>query len=154
MTVKMKDIAIYGAGGFGKEVACVIKKINEKISTWNIIGFFDDGIEKGTQISHFGPVLGNITDLNNWSKPLSIAFAIGVPQIIKSLVQRIGNSFIDFPNIVHPDSALADLQTFKIGRGNIITRGCTFSCDVTIGDFNQFFLIPRKIKFDSSCRIL
>ena len=44
----MKDIAIYGAGGFGKEVACIINKINEKDHTWNIIGFFDDGVDKET----------------------------------------------------------------------------------------------------------
>ena len=38
----MKDIAIFGAGGFGREVACLIKRINEKEPTWRFIGFFDD----------------------------------------------------------------------------------------------------------------
>ena len=38
----MKDIAIYGAGGFGKEVACLIKRINEQEPTWKLVGFFDD----------------------------------------------------------------------------------------------------------------
>jgi hypothetical protein len=28
----MKDIAIYGAGGFGREVACLIRIINKKNS--------------------------------------------------------------------------------------------------------------------------
>jgi sugar O-acyltransferase (sialic acid O-acetyltransferase NeuD family) len=134
----MEDIAIYGAGGFGKEVACVINKINEKKNKWNIIGFFDDGFEKGIQLSHFGSVLGNINDLNSWEKPISIVFAIGKPKTIKFLIENINNPNVDFPNIIHPDSALADPQTFKIGKGNIVTRGCTFSCDVTIGDFNQF----------------
>jgi sugar O-acyltransferase (sialic acid O-acetyltransferase NeuD family) len=134
----MKDIAIYGAGGFGKETACIIKKINEQDSTWNIIGFFDDGVIKGIQISHFGPVLGNVNDLNAWEKPLSIVFAIGEPKIIKFLFEKIDNPNVDFPNIIHPNSSLADPQTFNIGKGNVITRGCTFSCDVTIGDFNQF----------------
>lgn len=42
----MKDIAIYGAGGFGREVACLIERINKARETpiWNFIGFFDDGI--------------------------------------------------------------------------------------------------------------
>ena len=39
----MKDIAIYGFGGFGREVACVIQAINEIEPTWNLVGFFDDG---------------------------------------------------------------------------------------------------------------
>ena len=40
----MKDIAIYGAGGFGREIACLIQMINksEKKPKWNIVGFFDD----------------------------------------------------------------------------------------------------------------
>jgi len=135
----MKDIAIYGAGGFGKEVACIINKINSIYNTWNFIGFFDDdGIKKETKISHFGPVLGNVTDLNAWRKPLSIVFAVGEPKTIKFLVDEIENPDVDFPNIIHPDSALADPQTFRIGKGNLITRGCTFSCDLTIGDYNQF----------------
>ena len=44
----MKKIAICGAGGFGKEVACILNLINEKQPTWELVGFFDDGKEKGT----------------------------------------------------------------------------------------------------------
>ena len=40
----MKDIAIYGAGGFGREVACLLRRINEQAPKWNLIGFFDDDI--------------------------------------------------------------------------------------------------------------
>ena len=63
----MKQIAIYGAGGFGREVACLLNKINEVEPTWELVGFFDDGIEKGTQVSHFGKVLGGIDELNAWT---------------------------------------------------------------------------------------
>ena len=57
----MKDIAIYGAGGFGKEVACLINRINEKDPSWNLIGFFDDNpAKKGQMVSHFAPCLGGI----------------------------------------------------------------------------------------------
>ena len=45
LSEKMTDIAIYGAGGFGKEVACLIERLNARRSTWNFIGFFDDGKE-------------------------------------------------------------------------------------------------------------
>ena len=42
----MKDIVIYGAGGFGREIACLLNLINEKTPEWNIIGFLDDKIIK------------------------------------------------------------------------------------------------------------
>lgn len=135
----MKDIAIYGAGGFGKEVASMIlNKINAIEPTWNIVGFFDDGIEVGTEISHFGKCLGGLDVVNSWKTPLSIAFAIGSAAVLKKLVSNIDNPNIDYPNLIHPNCDFADLESMKMGRGNVIMKNVTFSCDVTIGDFNQF----------------
>ena len=107
----MKKIAIYGAGGFGREVACLLNKINEVKLTWELIGFFDDGLAIGTEVSHFGNVL-------------------------RSIVSKIFNQNVDFPNIIAPTVYFSDPETFNIGRGNIIQKHCSFSCDVTIGDFN------------------
>lgn len=134
----MKKIAIYGAGGFGKEVACILNLINEKNPTWELVGFFDDGKEKGMVVSHFGSILGNLHDLNLWPEPISIAFAVGSPAILQKLVTGITNPNIDFPNIVHPEAFFADKKSLQIGQGNVIVRGCSFSCDVSIGNFNQF----------------
>lgn len=132
----MQNIAIFGAGGFGKEVACIIEKINEKKPTWNFLGFFDK-IEKGTEISSFGKILGGISELNQWETPISIVFAIGNGQTISRIFGQIDNDNVDFPNIIHPEVFFAHPASFKIGKGNVIVRGCTFSVDVTIGDFNQ-----------------
>ncbi len=134
----MKDIAIYGAGGFGKEVACILSLINKKKSQWNLLGFFDDGKPTGTKISHFGKVLGNLNDLNSWKENISIVFALGDPNSLNSLVEKVTNNNIDFPNIIHPYAFFADEKSLNIGKGNVIVRACSFSCDVTIGNFNQF----------------
>lgn len=133
----IKDIAIYGAGGFGREVACLINRINEVEPTWNLVGFFDDDASlKGKQISHYGPYLGGMDGLNNWKNPLAVVVAVGSPKAVKCIVERIENQKIEFPNIISPDFKIADSETFQIGRGNIIQRGCSVSCDVAIGDFN------------------
>lgn len=132
----MQKIAIYGAGGFGREVACLLNIINKREPTWDFIGFFDDGRYKGEQVSHFGPVLGGIDELNNWEEKLAVAIAIGSPKTIKSIVEKIKNDRIYFPNIIHPSFVIVDVQTFTIGHGNIIQGGCYVSCDVCIGDFN------------------
>ncbi len=133
----MKDIAIYGAGGFGREVACLINRINEVEPTWNLVGFFDDDASlKGKQISHYGPYLGGMEELNNWENPLAVVVAVGSPKAVKSIVERIENRNIVFPNIIHPNFVINDPETFHIGIGNIIQRGCFVSCDVTIGNFN------------------
>ena len=133
---ELKKIAMYGAGGFGREVACTINKINEIEPTWNLIGFFDDGVEKGKMVSHFGPVLGGIDDLNAFQEEINLVIAIGNPATVKKVFEKISNKKIDFPNLIHPSVYYADKETFEIGRGNILQRECSMSCDVRLGDFN------------------
>lgn len=132
----MKDIAIFGAGGFGREVACLIKRINNDAPTWNLIGFFDDGKSEGVDVIHSKKVLGGIDALNNWDKELAVVIAIGNPNVVKTIVGRITNANIFFPNIIHPQVNFSDKESFSIGHGNIIQRDCSFSCNVTLGNFN------------------
>lgn len=133
---ELKEIAIYGAGGFGREVACTINKINEIEPTWNLVGFFDDGVEKGKIVSHFGPVLGGMQELNAWPSKINVVVAIGNPNTVKKVVEKIDNANVEFPNLIHPDVACSDKETFSIGKGNIVQTCCRFSCDVKVGNFN------------------
>lgn len=132
----MKDIAIYGAGGFGREVACLIQWINEASPVWNLIGFFDDGKIKGTPVSHFGKVIGGIVELNQYDRPLSVVIAVGNSDVVQRLHDAILNANIEFPNIIAPDFIVRDSLTFKIGEGNIIQGRSSMTCDVSIGNFN------------------
>lgn len=137
ITDNMKDIAIYGAGGFGREVACLLKRINEEEPTWNLIGFFDDNIElKDKMVSHYGLCHGGINELNKYDKDINIVVAVGNPIVTKKIVDKINNHNISFPNIIHPSTKCADEETLCIGKGNIVQGDCFFSCDVKIGDFN------------------
>lgn len=131
----MKDIAIYGFGGLGREVACVIRKINEVSLTWNIIGFFDDGEPVGSECK-YGKVLGNIDTVNEWKESLSVVIAIATPKYLKAISRKIINPQIDFPNIIAPGVLFLDEDSVFIGKGNVITFGCRFSCGVSIGNFN------------------
>lgn len=133
----MKDIAIYGAGGFGKEVACLINKINEQQPTWNLIGFFDDNPSvKGKMISHYGMCLGGMKELNNWPSELSVVIAIGNPRSLRVVREKMVNVKLNYPNVIAPDFGVSDSDTLKMGEGNIIGYGCGVSCDVHIGNFN------------------
>ncbi|WP_300702267.1 serine acetyltransferase [Bacteroides sp.] len=133
----MKDIAVYGAGGFGREVACLLNRINSTEAQWNLIGFIDDVKNVGDE-NEYGKVLGGIDYLNSYSQELNVVIAIGSPHGVASIASKICNDNIVFPNIIHPDFNIVDPKTFKIGKGNIIQGGCSVSCDVAIGDFNVF----------------
>ena len=97
----MKDIAIFGAGGFGREVACLIKRINmQHPNTWNFIGFFDDDEGIWGTKNEYGAVLGGIDKLNAWNKDLALVITIGNPQILHKIVDGITNQNIIYPNII------------------------------------------------------
>ena len=102
----MKDIAIYGAGGFGREIACLLRQINELDPQWNLVGFFDDGEEVNS--NRYGKILGNINDLNNWRKSLSVVFAMANPEYLERVTSRISNPLIDFPNLIAPNVNIFD----------------------------------------------
>lgn len=89
-------------------------------------------------VSSFGPVLGGVEDVNIWQNDLALVIAIGNPQTVRAIVNKIQNPKIYYPNIIHPNFEIVDPDTFSIGRGNIITTDCRVSCDVSIGDFNVF----------------
>ena len=132
----MQDIAIFGAGGFGREVGHLILSLNEMEPQWNLIGFFDDAKEKGSSVSALGKVLGGVEELNNYPKELSVVIAIGSPKSIMGVYDKISNKRINFPNIIAPDFKIVDKGSLKMGKGNIIQSRCVASCDVTIGNFN------------------
>lgn len=131
----MKEIAIYGFGGFGREVACLIRKINEQQPRWKFIGYFDDGHAAGER-NTYGEVLGGMETLNGWPRELDVAFAIGSAPVLRRLTARVVNPRVGFPNLIAPDVLFFDRDSVAMGRGNLLTFGCRLSCGVTLGDFN------------------
>lgn len=130
----MKDIAIFGIGGFGREVLALIKDINKVEPTWNIVGFFDDGYEKGIVVNGY-PNLGKGEDLNKWDKPISVAVAIGSPVIKKSVLDNIHNPLVDYPTLIHPSVWIGDKEFVEIGKGGIFCSGVMITTNVQIKDF-------------------
>ena len=130
----MKDIAIFGAGGFGREVLALIKDINLITPIWNIVGFFDDGYEEGKVFNGF-PNLGGIEQLNQWKTPLSVAVAIGSPAIRRKIVEKIANPLGDYPSMIHPSAWIGDQEYVEIGKGCILCAGVMITTNVRIRDF-------------------
>lgn len=130
----MKDIAIFGVGGFGREVLTLIQDINKVEPTWNVIGFFDDGHPVGYE-THCLKNLGGVKELNEWKTPLSVAVAIGTPRIKRLILDKIDNPQIEFPTLIHPSVIIGDKDYVTIGKGCIFCAYTVITCDVKVGDF-------------------
>lgn len=130
----MENIAIFGAGGFGREVKTILDSINENNpKTYNFLGFYDDGYEIGTQINGF-PILGGIKELNEVNTDLALVISLGNPTIKKDILKKIINPKITYPSIIHPRVSISH-DDVNIGRGCIICEGTILTCNINIGDF-------------------
>ncbi len=127
-----KEIAVFGAGGFGLEVVMLIEQINEEINGWEIIGFFDDGVDAGTIVNGY-PVLGGVNKLNQWDRKLSVVFALGLPRIKKAVFEKIKNKNISYPVLIHPNVVIGKNKYVSIGEGCIITAGNIITTNISIG---------------------
>lgn len=135
----MKKIAVFGAGGFGREVKLIVDAINEEIpKTYDFIGFFDDGFEKGKIVNGF-PVLGGVKELNSYDENLLLAVSIGDPKIKRKIIEKISNEFIKYPILIHPRASISKDEV-SIGRGTIICEGTIVTCNISIGEFVIFNL--------------
>lgn len=146
----MKDIVIFGAGGFGREVQWLLERINGQKETWNILGYIDDSIKKGTLIDDY-PVLGGTQFLKEYESKLSVICAIGNAAIRKKIVESIrDNRSLEYPNLIDPSVLISKRVT--LGEGNIICAGNILTIDIIVGDFNIVNLdctIGHDVKIDS-----
>jgi acetyltransferase-like isoleucine patch superfamily enzyme len=133
---KYNDIAIFGAGDFGQEVSFLLSSITE-LSRKRFIGYYDDNIPKGAECKN-GIVLGNLENLKCVKSTLGLIIAVGNPNTLFSIKNKItGDNFV-FPNVISPSTYLLESRIFKIGIGNIFLGGSFISYDVEIGNFNIF----------------
>ena len=152
----MKNIAIFGAGGFGREVKTILDRINVVTpNTYNFLGFFDDGFEKGSIVNGF-PILGGIEDLNKVNESLSLVISIGDPIIKNKIISKIDNEKIEFPTIIHPNASIS-YDYVTIGKGCIICEGTVITCNIEIGNFvilNLMCTVGHDTVIDDYCAIM
>ncbi len=129
----MQDIVIIGAGGFGREVKTLIDAINKNNKIYNFLGFYDDGIEKGTTVNNF-PVLGNVSDLNEVSNKLCVALGLGDPATKSKMISTLSNFNLSFPTLIHPNVIITDDEV-TVGDGCIICAGTIITCNIKIENY-------------------
>jgi sugar O-acyltransferase (sialic acid O-acetyltransferase NeuD family) len=128
----MNNLAIYGAGGFGREVCMMVNQINQHKMLYKVIGYFDDSKQKGCVIGHH-EVLGGIKELNSYPEDIFLVIALGNPVAKSMIFLSIENDKVKFPVLIHP-SCIIGTDNVTIGEGSIICAGSILTVDITIGN--------------------
>ena len=127
----MKRIAIFGAGGFGREVKWLIDEINAVTPTWDFIGYFDDDF---SGVENIDPALflGGTLELNEKKEKLALVFAIGNPLVKRKIIENILNTSLYYPTLIHPNVCMGKSNVL-VGEGSIICAGTILTIDIKIG---------------------
>lgn len=127
----MKDLYIIGAGGFGREVAWLVERINCVNPTWNLVGFIDDQEELWGTYEDGIEVLGSCEYLKSLENVYAVC-AIGSAQIRKKIVEKFKESSVKFATLIDPSVVMS--KRVKLGLGDIICAGTILTTDIVIGN--------------------
>ena len=128
----MKDLIIFGASGFGREVAWAVERLNKVTPTWNLLGFMDDADDiQGTEINGY-KVLGKTADVGIYPDAYFVV-AVGASRTREKIVTNMKtvNPSIKFGTIIDPSVEMSDLVT--IGEGTIICAHTIITVNIEIG---------------------
>ena len=99
----MKDLIIFGASGFGREVAWLVERINNVAPTWNLLGFMDDDDSiQGSLINGY-KVLGKTKDVSSYPDAYFVC-AVGASRTREKIVNNLKsvNPDIKFGTVIDP----------------------------------------------------
>ncbi|MDR2089556.1 MAG: acetyltransferase [Clostridiales Family XIII bacterium] len=131
----MKDLYIIGAGGFGREVADIVRAINAQSPAYRIAGFIDDDETLWGGVKNDIPVPGG----REYLKDLAASGASGVYAVIaiadakiKEKIAAYLQDVVIWENIVHPAAVVS--AYCEMGRGNIVQAHAFVSANVRVGN--------------------
>lgn len=128
----IKKLYIVGAGGFGREVAWLVERINAVTGEWNIQGFLDDNSSIHGNIEGGYRILGGTDFLENISEEVWVICAVGTANIRKKIVSKLKKyDNIRFATLFDPSVVISD--RVNIGQGSIVCAGTILTVDIEIG---------------------
>lgn len=151
---EIKKLVLLGTGGFGREVAWLVERINAVRPTWNLIGFLDDNESlRGTHVGRY-PVIGGLDWLIN-QEDIYVTCTIRSAKVRNSIIQRLMNDgWKQFATLIDPSVISSDRN--KIGEGTIVCAHTILTVDVVIGSHvmvNLNCAIEHDVRIEDYCTL-
>lgn len=152
----VKDLIIFGASGFGREVAWLCDRINRVSPSFKLLGFLDDDDTlRGKKINGLS-VLGKTADAPRYKDAFFVC-AVGASKVREKIVSNLkaASDGIRFATLIDPSAEMSELVNIgegsiicahsiltvniSIGSHVIINLDCTVGHDAVIGDFSTLY---------------
>lgn len=151
----IKKLVLYGAGGFGREIAYMVEIINyARPFTYELLGFIVDEeyYKEGETVNGY-PVLGTRDWLLEHKEDVVCTCTIGEnPEVRQKIQEDLEKEGIIFEPLINPyvpmhwsinvgDGAIicggvGMTVNITVGKGVVLNGNCLIGHDVTIGDYS------------------
>jgi sugar O-acyltransferase (sialic acid O-acetyltransferase NeuD family) len=122
-----KKIAIYGAGGFGRELAWLAESCEE---AYDVVCFVDDDPAKIEKKINGLPVL-DMANLKHKFSGIGMAVAIGSSSTRQAVIERLEAAGFHSEDLIHCRTEKSGW--IEIERGAVICAGCILTTNIKIG---------------------
>ncbi len=131
------QIAIYGGGGFAREVAWLVQACNVGAELYEVVCFIDDNEAAHGRILNGIPVMGLEEALSRFPTA-KVVGGVGSPQTRQRLMEQASKAGFDFATIIHP--RVERSPWIEIGAGTVICAGNILTTNITLGQHVQINL--------------
>jgi sugar O-acyltransferase (sialic acid O-acetyltransferase NeuD family) len=123
-------LAIYGAGGLGRELSAWIRHQ----PGYEFVGFIDDFVPAHARVGR-DTVLGGLDAVGRLAEgdALNVVVAIGDPIVKAEICADLSKYQVVFPVMIHPTVIMDDRDSITIGDGTVITAGCVLTTQIVLG---------------------
>ncbi|HJQ22303.1 MAG TPA: acetyltransferase [Blastocatellia bacterium] len=132
-----EQIAIYGGGGFAREVAWLVEACNESEPRYQLVGFIDDKLSaQGTRLNDI-PVMA-LEEMHTRFPAAKIVGGVGAPKVRELLMEKCAALGFAFATVIHP--RVERSRWVETGEGTVICAGNILTTNIKLGQHVQLNL--------------
>jgi len=147
------QIAVYGAGGFGREVAWLASACTIDADPCEAVCFIDDDpSSQGLTLNEL-PVMGRDEARQRFPNA-RVVVAVGSPQVRQRLVEAAAAVGFQFVTLIHPHVERS--PWIDIGTGTIICAGNSLTVNIVLGkhvQINPGCTVGHDVVIDDFCTL-
>jgi sugar O-acyltransferase (sialic acid O-acetyltransferase NeuD family) len=132
-----EQIAIYGGGGFAREVAWLIQSCNRGKKLYEVVCFIDDDVQLQGQVINRIRVI-SFEQAQKQFSGIGVVGAIGNSKTRQTVMEKVISAGFQTPTIIHPNVEYS--EWVDIGPGAVICAGSILTTNITIGEQVQINL--------------
>jgi sugar O-acyltransferase (sialic acid O-acetyltransferase NeuD family) len=131
------QVAVYGGGGFAREVAWLVNACNAEEKRYDVVCFIDDDESLHGSTLNGVPVMG-LTEAWSQFPDAKVVGGVGSPKARQRTMEKAAEIGFGFETVIHPD---VERSTWlEIGSGTVICAGNILTTNIVLGEHVQINL--------------